>query len=237
MSVAVALACVAVALVAAAVQGSIGLGFGLVASPVLAIVDTDFVPGAVLIAVLPLSTSVTLSSLDDVDRRSAALALAGRVPGVVVGAAIAAAVSARALSIGLSVAVLVAIALTLRLPSVRTTPGLTISAGAVSGFMATTTGVGGPPMALLWQRWNPDVVRATLSAYFAIGTVLSLAALAVAGDLSARQWRLGALLIPGVLGGLAASHWLRRYVGGPWFRPVLLAVCAASAVVLMVEQV
>ena len=102
--------------------------------------------------------------------------------------------------------------------------------------MGTTTGVGGPPMALLYQRWAPHVVRATLSAYFAVGTVLSIVALTVAGDLTARQWRLGLLLVPGVVVGLAASPWVRRHVDGPRFRPILLAICAASAVLLLLEQ-
>ena len=64
----------------------------------------------------------------------------------------AAAVSSRALSIGLGAAVLIAVAMSIWLPSVPTTPSLTVGAGAVSGFMGTTTGVGGPPMALLYQR-------------------------------------------------------------------------------------
>jgi uncharacterized protein len=236
VSVQLALVCVAIAAVGAAVQGAVGLGFGLLASPLLATIDTDFIPGGVLVAVLPLSTWVALHSVRDVDRRSASLAIAGRVPGVAAGAAVAAAVSGRALAIGLAVAVLVAVAMSLWLPAVRPTSGLTVGAGAVSGFMGTTTGVGGPPMALLYQRGAAHVVRATLSAYFAIGTVLSLVALAVAGDLTARQWRLGLLLIPGVIAGLVASLWLRRHVDGPRFRPILLTISAASAVFLLIEQ-
>jgi hypothetical protein len=236
VSVELALICVAIAAVGAAVQGAIGLGFGLLSAPFLALIDTDFIPGAVLVAVLPLSTSVAVHSYADVDRRSAALAILGRIPGVAAGAAVAAAVSSRALSIGLGTAVLIAVAMSVWLPAVPTTTGLTVGAGAVSGFMGTTTGVGGPPMALLYQRVSPRVVRATLSAYFAIGTVLSIVALTVAGDLTSRQWRLGLLLVPGVVVGLVASPWVRRHVDGPRFRPILLAICAASAVLLLIEQ-
>jgi uncharacterized membrane protein YfcA len=66
--------------------------------------------------------------------------------------------------------------------------------------------------------------------------VLSLVALAVAGDLTIHQWLLGLLLIPGVIGGLAVSLWLRRHVNGARFRPILLTICAASAVLLLTEQ-
>ena len=236
MSLELALVCVGIAVVGAAVQGAIGLGFGLMSAPFLALIDTDFIPGAVLVAVLPLSTSVAVRSFGDVDRRSATLAVVGRIPGVILGAAVAAAVSSRILSIGLGAAVLIAVAMSVWLPAVPATARLTVGAGAVSGFMGTTTGVGGPPMALLYQRVAPNVVRATLSAYFAVGTVLSIVALAIAGDLTARQWRLGLLLVPGVVIGLTISPWLRQHVDGPRFRPILLAVCVGSAVLLLAEQ-
>jgi uncharacterized membrane protein YfcA len=236
VSVELAVVCVGIAVVGAAVQGAIGLGFGLLASPFLATIDTDFIPGGVLVAILPLSAWVAARSYHDVDRRSASLAIAGRIPGVAAGAAVAAAVSSRTLAIGLAVVVLLAVAMSLWLPAVRPTSGLTVGAGTVSGFMGTTTGVGGPPMALLYQRGAPHIVRATLSAYFTIGTVLSLAALAIVGSLTTRQVQLGLLLIPGVIAGLVASPWLRRHVNGPRFRPILLAFCAASALLLLAEQ-
>ncbi|MGH9139253.1 MAG: sulfite exporter TauE/SafE family protein [Acidimicrobiales bacterium] len=236
MSYEIAALCVTIAVVGAAVQGAIGLGFGLLASPLLALIDTEFIPGAILVAILPLSATVAIASVADVDRRGAGLALAGRVPGVIAGAAVAAVVSGRALAIALAAVVLIGVALSIWLPAVRTTARLTVGAGVVSGFMGTATGVGGPPVALLWQRTDAAAVRATLSAYFAPGVVLSMIALTVAGDFTARQWRLGMLLLPGVLVGLVASRWLRRHVDGPRFRPILLGVSAASAVALLVEQ-
>ena len=73
MSVELALICVAIAVVGAAVQGAIGLGFGLLSAPLLAIIDTDFIPGAVLVAVLPLSTSVAVRLLRETSTAEALL--------------------------------------------------------------------------------------------------------------------------------------------------------------------
>jgi len=232
----VALLCVGIAVVGSTVQASIGLGFGLLATPILAMIDTGFIPGAVLVAIMPLTISVSIGSFADIDRRGAGLATAGRIPGVIAGAMVTAAVSARVLSIGLAVAVLIAVGLSVWVPAVSVTAARTIGAGAVSGFMGTTTGVGGPPMALLFQRSDPKVLRATLSAYFAVGTAMSIAALTISGDIGARQWRLGLLLVPGVVLGLLVSQPLRHHLYGPRFRPVLLVVCTASAVALLAEQ-
>lgn len=236
MSIGIALLCVAISFVAASVQGAIGLGYGLLATPFLAMIDTAFIPGAVLIAVLPLSISVAVGSLADIDPHGVGWAVAGRIPGVILGAAVVAVVSGRALATVLGVTVLGAVALSIWGPVVAVTAGRTIGAGVVSGFMGTATGVGGPPMALLFQRMAPAKVRATLSAFFAAGTILSIIALSVSGSLAGRQLRLGLLLLPGVVAGLWASPWIRRHVDGPRFRPILLAVCAASAVALLVRQ-
>jgi uncharacterized protein len=231
-----ALFCVGLAFVGAAVQASVGLGFGLLAAPILAIVDTDFVPGAVLVAIIPLTLSVSIGSFADIDHRGAGLAVLGRVPGVVLGTVVVATASDRSIAIGLAIAVLIAVAMSVWLPSVAVTPRRTVAAGTLSGFMGTTTGVGGPPMALLFQRLDPATVRATLSAYFFAGTLMSIFALTVAGELGVRQWRLALLLLPGVIVGVVASRRLRPYLSGRWFRPSLLALCAASATVLLVEQ-
>lgn len=236
MSPAVALLCIGIAVIGSAVQGSIGLGFGLLATPILAMIDTDFIPGAVLVAIMPLTIFVSIGSFADIDHRAAGLATAGRIPGVILGAIVAAVVSGRVLAIGLAIAVLIAVALSLWVPAVRVTDARTLGAGAISGFMGTATGVGGPPMALLFQRSDPKLLRATLSAYFAAGTMMSIIALTFSGEIGARQWRLGMLLVPGVVIGLVASRRLRRHLHGPKFRPILLGVCAASAITLLVKQ-
>lgn len=228
--------CIALAVIGSAVQGSIGLGFGLLSAPILTMVDSDFVPGGVLVAVLPLSLWVAATSLGDVDRRGVGLALVGRIPGVIVGAAIVSAVSQRAVALGLSAAVLAAVGLSLWSAPVAVTPRATVGAGALSGFMGTATGVGGPPMALLYQRSDPKMVRATLAAFFAVGTLLSIVALIAAGDFTTRQLRLGLLLVPGVVAGLVASTHVQHWFHGPRFRPILLTACAGSAIVLAVKQ-
>ena len=76
------------------------------------------------------------------------------------------------------------------------------SAGIASGFMATAAGLGGPPVALVYQRAPGLRLRGTLAAYFIVGTVISLGALALAGRFGAEEFRLSAFLVPGTVLGL-----------------------------------
>ena len=70
-----AVACIALVLVGAAVQGALGMGMGMIASPLLTIADHDFIPGAIVISVLPLSFAVIAQEHRRIDRRGAGLAL------------------------------------------------------------------------------------------------------------------------------------------------------------------
>ena len=54
-------------------------------------------------------------------------------------------------------------------------------AGATSGVLGTATSIGGPPMALVWQNSSGPKLRGTMSGFFLVGSVLSIAVLAITG--------------------------------------------------------
>ena len=49
-----------------------------------------------------------------------------------------------------------------------------VLAGAASGVMGTATAIGGPPMALVWQRNSGARLRGTMSGFFLVGSAMSL---------------------------------------------------------------
>ena len=173
--VGVALVTVLVA-AAACVQGAAGFGMALLAAPLLTLVDRSFAPAPLVLAVLPLSLLVAQRDWAHLDRGGLVWAIGGRLPGVVLGAVAAAALSEHTLALVLGVAVLVAVGLSMVTARLRPTPGTLVSAGFASGFMGTTTSVGGPPMALVYQRSDGPAFRSTLAIYFAAGAVMSLTA-------------------------------------------------------------
>jgi uncharacterized protein len=231
-----ALACVAMVFVGAVVQGTLGIGLGMIASPLLALADRDFIPGAILIAVIPLSLGIALRERGHIDRRGAGVALVGRVPGAVVGAAAVALTGPRFLAVLVGVSVLAAVAASLASVRFRTTDRAVFVAGMASGFTGTTTGVGGPPMALTYQHSDPAVMRSTISAFFTVGSIMSIAALALSGAMGVRQWQLAGLLVPGVVVGFLVSQHYARFLRNERARLAILSICAASALALLVEE-
>ncbi len=236
LSVAAAAVSVLAVYVGSAIQGSIGIGLGLVAAPVLALADPAFIPGTIIIAVIPLTLIVAWGDRAFVAGRDVVVALLGRLPGVVAGAAVAAAVSDRVLAVLVGLSVLVAVAVSLTDWRVPLTDPALVGAGAASGFTGTTTGVGGPPMALTYQHHDPAVMRATISAFFFVGAIFSAVALWAAGEIGTRQLELSGLLLPAVLLGTVTARVLRHRLRPEIVRPAVLVVCAGSAVLLLVDS-
>jgi hypothetical protein len=102
--------------------------------------------------------------------------------------------------------------------------------------MRTATSPGRPPLLLLSQHHEGRRLRATLAATFLIGVILSLAALALAGEVTGAHVGLALALVPGTLAGVAASGRLTGLVDrGGWLRPAVLAFAAVTAMVAIVR--
>lgn len=222
-------------LAGAAVQGCVGLGLGLVAAPVLALLEPSLVPATILLvtSALPLLTSAR--ELDDVDWSGLRFALAGRLPGVVLGSWVVVTQPARTTAVVVAVVVLGAVVLSVTSWDARPTPRALLLAGAVSGVSGTATSIGGPPVALLYQHASGGTLRATMGLYFLVGNVLSGTALALAGAIGEREVLRALALLPFLVCGFLVSGPLRGRVDGGRLRAAVLALSAAGAIVLLVR--
>lgn len=226
---------VVVMAVAATVQGSVGFGANLLAAPTLALLDPDLVPGPTFLAAGVLTFAVAWRERGAIDRAVVGWGTLGRLPGSVAGAMVLAAVSDRALQVTVAVTILVAVVLSTGLLSIRESRATFVGAGAVSGFGATSAAIGGPPMALALQHREGPALRATMGAFFAVGTLVTLPAIAAAGRLGPDELAVAAVLAPGSVLGFVASGPLRARVDAGRVRPLVLALSSASAVALLVR--
>jgi uncharacterized protein len=226
--------CALAIMLATAVHRMTGQVFGIISAPLVALVAPDHIPALILLSGLP----VMLYSLNvdwrEVRWREISFLLSGRAVGAVAAGGLTMALSnPRLIGLSVGVCVLAGVGLSftrLRLP-VSPLP-LTI-AGALSGFMATLTSVGAPPIALLYQHEAFTHTRATLNAYFLFGATISLLVLFGYGLIRLPSVALFGTLLPAMaLGVLVGDVLLRRSVITS-LRPISLgvAVLAASALI------
>lgn len=221
--------------IGACIQGTLGFGLGLIAAPVLALVDKDLIPGPLLLIGVATTTTVFLRERGSVDWRGMKWAIVGRVAGTGIGAWAVVAFSKDALIVALSLSVILGVVMSVAGWNFRpTTPSL-IGAGTLSGIMGTLTSIGGPPMALVYQKESAQRLRSTLAGFFLIGATLSVASLFAGGEFGWHEFRLGLALIPGLVLGLGTSRKMARFLDNRYTRPAVLGFSALSSLTLLIQ--
>lgn len=225
-----------VVLVGSAIQGSVGFGLSLFAAPLLVLIDPMLVPGPAIVG----SSVLNLLVMRREDAHGAWQELRrpiiAQLPGAVAGAALVAVVATDNITIFFSLMILAAVGLSISGLHPRRSPRNLLIAGAASGFMGTAVGIGGPPLALLYQRADGPTIRGRLSRYFACASVVSLVMLWAFGQFTAEDLRTGLLLVPGAVVGYAASSLLLGHVNAAVVRIAVLTLSAASAVIALVRS-
>lgn len=221
--------------IGACIQGTLGFGLGLIAAPVLALVDKDLIPGPLLLIGVATTTTVFLRERGSVDWRGMKWAIVGRVAGTAIGAWAVVAFSKDALIVALSLSVILGVIMSVAGWNFRPTTTSLIGAGTLSGIMGTLTSIGGPPMALVYQKESAQRLRSTLAGFFLIGATLSVASLFAGGEFGWHELRLGMALIPGLVIGLGSSRRVARFLDNRYTRPAVLGFSALSSLTLLIQ--
>lgn len=221
----------------ACLQGSLGFGLGLVAGPVLVLLEPGLVPGPLLCMSVPLALLVAWRERKSLDFGSVRWAVVGRIPGTLLGSMAVLLLSQRGIAGLFAFAVLSAVAVSLLGLSVEPTRRNLLSAGVASGAMGTATSVGGPPIALVYQRSSGPELRASMAAFMIFGASFSLVVLVALGEFDLTDLKLSALLVPGVVVGFVLSRWTNSFLDNGYTRPAVLTFAVISAVSIVIRQV
>lgn len=101
--------------------------------------------------------------------------------------------------------------------------------------MGTAGGIGGPPLALVYQERSGPEVRSILAVAFLVGTGISLATLFFVGRLEWEHLLLALPLLPGLLLGLLGTRWIAPLLDRWWLRPAVLVFAADSGLAAMLQ--
>lgn len=220
---------------AAALQASVGIGFGMLAAPLLGMFAPELVPGPVLLMSLLLALMTATREFRSVDLRELGLAMTGRIAGTAAAGTVIALLPLTVFASVFALMILTAIGLSMTNWHLLPTRRNLLVAGVLSGFMGTITSVGAPPMAMVYQNMPGPKVRATMGAFLTLGAGFSLLTLAFIGRFTAPQAASSAWLVGPVLLGFFASRYLVRHVDRSkrGIKPAVLAISGIAALMLL----
>jgi uncharacterized membrane protein YfcA len=224
-----------IVLLGSVLQGSIGFGLGPFAVPMLVLIDRQFVPGPLILAALLLTSLMFRRERTALDKNGFKWAVSGRLLGTIFGTALLAVLPKEHLTFLFSVMVLSGVALSISGIHLKPSSKNLFGAGALSGFMGTTSAIGGAPMALIYQHGAGDRLRSTLSALFILGTIMAVISLFIIHQFGFTEIILAVSLFPGILIGYALSHRTAKWMDRGLVRPAALITSAGSALVLLVQ--
>jgi uncharacterized membrane protein YfcA len=224
-----------VTFVSAFIQGSLGIGFALIVAPVVGMLKPELLPVTLLLLMLPLNLHVAVRERDHVDWSGATWISIGRFAGTFAGLWLLAALSVDQLDLAVGVFTVVAAGAGLVAPPFSPNKPSALGVGLFTGVTETATGIGGPPLALLYQHAKAPVLRATVALCFFVGEVMSLVVLAFSGRIGSEQLLAALYLTPPVLLGSAASRLAHHRIGGRGLRLGVLAFAIVSGLFLVIR--
>jgi uncharacterized membrane protein YfcA len=216
------------------VQSSIGFGLAIISAPVLFFIDPLYVPAPITISALTLSIANAAKHRHAVSFTELKFAIIGRVPGTVIGGLLLIWIDVQGLALFLGISVIAAVLLSLSGLRLRATRGSMFSAGLLSGFMGTSSGIGGPPMALVMQHEGSDFIRANLAAFFIVSSFMSLTMLTAIDRFGREEILISLPLMPAALAGYWVAMRTLHLVSHERLRLFSLVLClfAGSAAIL-----
>lgn len=219
--------------VGSAFQAAVGLGLALLVVPLLALIDTQFVPGPMLFAGIALALGTAFRDRAAIERATLGLSLVGLTIGTGIGAVALNLVPPANLAKLFGALILLAVLISVLSRKVAVTPTALLAGSTVSGIMGAMVGVHGPAIALVLQNAEPARVRAMLGAFFAVGYALAVASLAVVGIFGRHELVLGLALLPGVVIGYGVAPVISKFLNITILRIAILVISSVSAVALL----
>jgi uncharacterized membrane protein YfcA len=219
----------------ALIQGTTGMGFALIVAPVMGLLAPESLPVSLLILMLPLNAAIAWREREAIDLRGSSWITVGRFVGTFGGVWILFWLPLSQLNVLIGLSTIAACLATWMAPSFVPGRRALISTGLITGITETATGVGGPPLALVYQHSPVATLRGSVALCFLVGEVISLVVLALGGHLHAAQVSpVLSLCLPLALGVLA-SHWARRFINEARLRRFVLIFAFVSGSLLLLQ--
>jgi len=221
--------------ISAFAQGSSGMGFAMLSAPIISLFAPELIPVMLLVLMIPLNAYIGWRERASVDWRGVRLISIGRFAGTFLGLWILLLVNFHQLALLIGWSTLIAAVVALLSPEFDLgRVGLGV-VGLITGVTETSTGVGGPPLALAYQHKSGPVLRSTVSLCFLVGEVISLVVLAISGKVTVGTLEMSVAMLPFLALGSYASRFLCHRLDGPLLRYIVLGFSSISGIVVILQ--
>ena len=220
----------------AIIQSSVGFGFGISAA-ILILFDPRLVPGTILVMGTFLASTNAIINFKNIYTKDLIISLTGRILGSLISLPVLLLTFGKeSFLIIFAIILLIAVFFSAKKFNIIASPKNVFFASSLSGFMGTITGIGGPPMGLVYQNSKSLNVSATLNAFFSIGAFISVVMLIYSDIIDHIDFYKALLLLPAVILGILISKLkiIKNYIDGR-FKNAVLGICLLTAALIILK--
>ncbi len=223
-------------IIGAITQSAIGIGFGLPAC-FLVLYEPSMVPSCIVLMGTFLAFSNAFLSFNDVIKKDLIYSFSGRIVGSLLSIPLLyLTLGTKNYLIFFGLLLLLAVFLSAKKWNVTASKKNITIAGACSGLMGTLIGIGGPPMAIVYQNSTAKNVVATLNMFFGIGALFSVLLLVYIDLINLREVMRSLMLAPALIIGIyfGRKKIIKNYVNIN-LKKLVLIICFLSALIVLVQ--
>ncbi len=220
--------------IGAITQSAIGIGFGIPGCVIL-LFDASLIPTSIVLMGTFVAFSNAFLSFKQIIKKDLIYSLTGRVVGTLIAAPIIMiTVGTKYFMFIFGFMLLFIVPLSFFKWNIQASIKNVSIAGLFSGFLGTLTGVGGPPMGIVYQNSNSSRVVPTLNMFFGFGALFSVIVLWNIGLLNMIIAIKCLLLSPSVAIGimLGRQKFVKDFVDIK-FKTLISIICILSALLVL----
>lgn len=219
-------------------QSAIGIGFGIPAC-FLVLLEPSMVPSCIILMGSFLALSNAMLSFQDIIKVDLIYAYSGRVIGSLLAMPlIFFTLGTNKYLIIFGFLLLIATYMSAKKWNIVATKKNIIIAGTASGLMGTLIGIGGPPMAIVYQNSSARKVVATLNMFFGIGALFSVILFIYYDLINLPEVMKSIYLAPAlVIGTYVGRRSIIRDFVDRNLKKLIITVCFISAVVIIFDAI
>lgn len=219
-------------------QSAIGIGFGIPAC-FLVLLEPSMVPSCIILMGSFLAFSNAMLSFNDIIKVDLVYAYSGRIIGSLVAMPlIFFTLGTKNYLIIFGILLLIATYLSAKKWNIVASKKNISIAGIASGLMGTLTGIGGPPMAIVYQNSSAKKVVATLNMFFGIGALFSVILFIFFDLINLPEVMKSVYLAPALIIGTYIG---RKKIIGQFvnrnLKKLIISICFLSAVIIILDAV
>jgi uncharacterized membrane protein YfcA len=236
------IAIIAIVLVAGTIKVTLGVGFALVATPLLLLVmDADAVVAFIAPLIFLQDIIILRQTWKHVPWRSAIFLAISAIIVAPFAALLQTELDPDTLQVTISLIIISAgvILLSGVKFSIKNETSALIVAGGISGALFPLAGISGPPVALLLvnQRWEMTTMRAVLAAFLVVLEAVTIITFALQGVVDGESLALDAMMLPVLAVAVVFATILLRHIDSDRYRKAVTGVIVSSAALGLISLI